>query len=103
MTASCHNSRAFSRGCNKRRRLSLYELRPAARRRWQHACDTRNTEDVMNTPDALGSAASGAIAPIIYYVLWRSHATRPWHSEELFTRIDAHNKYSALIQRGYEA
>ena len=39
----------------------------------------------------------------IYYVLWRSRPNHPWRSEELFNRFEAHNKYFALIQRGYEA
>lgn len=41
--------------------------------------------------------------PRVYYLLWRSRPSHPWKSEEHFNRIDAHNKYFALIQRGYEA
>jgi hypothetical protein len=47
-------------------------------------------------------AAHGS-ALVIYYVLWRSRPNHAWHSEELFNRIDAHNRYFSLIQRGYEA
>jgi hypothetical protein len=49
------------------------------------------------------SQEGGAVAPVVYYLVWRSHSNHPWHSEELFNRIEAHNKYFSLIQRGYEA
>ena len=49
------------------------------------------------------AAPTAGAAAIIYYVLWRTRPTHPWHSEELFNRIDAHNKYFSLLQRGYEA
>ena len=58
---------------------------------------------MFTTDAAATSAAQSVIAPIVYYVLWRSRPSHPWHSEELFTRIDAHNKYFSLLQRGYEA
>jgi len=41
--------------------------------------------------------------PRVYYLLWRPRPSYPWQSEEHFNRIDAHNKYFSLIQRGYEA
>ena len=56
----------------------------------------------LDTTGTIAAAAKGA-APANYYLLWRSRPSHPWHSEELFTRIDAHNKYFALLQRGYEA
>lgn len=39
----------------------------------------------------------------IYYLLWRPRVNHPWHSEELFNRFDAHDRYFSLIQRGFEA
>jgi len=38
----------------------------------------------------------------VYYLLWRPRPNQAWHSEELLSRIDAHNKYFSLMQRGYE-
>jgi hypothetical protein len=58
----------------------------------------------MFTPDAAAtSAARSPIAPIVYYILWRWRPRHPWHSEELFTRMEAHRRYFSLLQRGYEA
>ena len=42
-------------------------------------------------------------APRVYYLVWRTRPNRPWLSEELHSRSEAHNRYFALIQRGYEA
>ena len=39
----------------------------------------------------------------IYYLVWRSRANHPWHSEEYFTRIEAHKRYFTLLDRGSEA
>jgi hypothetical protein len=39
----------------------------------------------------------------VYYLVWRTRPNHPWHSEELFNRIDAHKRYLALIERGVEA
>ena len=54
---------------------------------------------------ATSSTASSELTPTqsIYYLLWRPRINHPWHSEELFNRFDAHDKYFALIQRGFEA
>jgi hypothetical protein len=52
------------------------------------------------TNSTLTASPSG---PRVYYLLWRSRKGHPWQSEEHFNRIDAHNKYFSLIQRGYEA
>ena len=38
----------------------------------------------------------------VYYLLWRPRSNQPWQSEEHFSRIEAHNKYFSLMQRGYE-
>jgi hypothetical protein len=43
------------------------------------------------------------LVPHAYYLVWRPRPTQPWQSEEYISRIDAHNQYFALIQRGYEA
>jgi hypothetical protein len=50
---------------------------------------------------AVSSCASGQ--PPTYYLVWRSRPQRPWQSEELLNRFDAHRKYLALIERGCEA
>lgn len=55
------------------------------------------TSALPTAPSAHPSAA------LIYYLLWRPRATRPWQSEELYNRFEAHNKYFALIERGCEA
>lgn len=49
------------------------------------------------------SQPASASQPKVYYLVWRSRPSHPWHSEELYSRIEAHNKYFALIQRGVEA
>ena len=51
----------------------------------------------------LPSAASAPQQTTVYYLVWRTRPNHPWHSEELYSRIDAHNRYLALIQRGVEA
>jgi len=38
-----------------------------------------------------------------YYLLWRTRASQPWHSEEFDSRNRAHHRYFELIQRGVEA
>jgi len=48
-------------------------------------------------------AASAPQQTTVYYLVWRLRPNHPWHSEELFNRIDAHNRYFTLIQRGIEA
>jgi hypothetical protein len=55
---------------------------------------------------ALDSAQLTASAPrptTVYYLVWRNRPSHPWHSEELFNRIDAHKRYLSLIERGTEA
>jgi hypothetical protein len=51
----------------------------------------------------LPSAAPVQPPTTVYYLVWRTRASHPWHSEELFNRIDAHKRYLALIERGVEA
>jgi hypothetical protein len=38
-----------------------------------------------------------------YYLLWRTGWSHPWRSEEIDSRNEAHARYFALIERGYEA
>jgi hypothetical protein len=38
-----------------------------------------------------------------YYLLWRTGWSHPWRSEEIESRNEAHARYFALIERGYEA
>ncbi|HEX5105372.1 MAG TPA: hypothetical protein VFV87_16250 [Pirellulaceae bacterium] len=49
------------------------------------------------------SASSAAPQTTVYYLVWRISPSQPWRSEEFFNRIDAHNRYFALLQRGVEA
>jgi hypothetical protein len=39
----------------------------------------------------------------VYYLLWRTRRSHPWHSEEFDNRNQAHHRYFALIQQGAEA
>lgn len=48
-------------------------------------------------------AASALERTTVYYLVWRTRPNHPWHSEELYSRIEAHNRYFSLIQRGIEA
>ena len=57
---------------------------------------------MVPTTDTKTSTESSSSSPI-YYLLWRPRSNHPWHSEELFNRFDAHDKYFSLIQRGFEA
>jgi hypothetical protein len=43
------------------------------------------------------------LVPHAYYLVWRPRPSQPWQSEEHASRTLAHNRYFALIQRGYEA
>jgi hypothetical protein len=52
---------------------------------------------------ALDSAASAEPQTTVYYLVWRIRANQHWRSEEFFNRIDAHNRFFELIQRGVEA
>ena len=49
------------------------------------------------------STAPAVPQTTVYYLVWRTRPNHPWHSEELFNRIDAHKRYLALIERGVEA
>lgn len=49
-------------------------------------------------------ATAPALPPaLVYYLVWRTRPNHPWHSEELYSRIDAHRRYLSLIERGIEA
>jgi hypothetical protein len=52
---------------------------------------------------SLSFAASAAPPTLVYYLVWRTRPNHPWHSEELYNRIDAHRRYLSLIERGVEA
>jgi len=41
--------------------------------------------------------------PQVYYLVWRTGPSHPWHSEEFDNRNQAHHRYFSLIQRGAEA
>ena len=57
----------------------------------------------MVTKASSTASAANDASPLVYYLLWRPRANRPWQSEELFNRFDAHNRYFELIERGFEA
>jgi hypothetical protein len=40
---------------------------------------------------------------LVYYVAWRSRKNHPWRSEEFTSRLQAHGRYFALLDRGVEA
>jgi len=54
-------------------------------------------------PFISASPLATAAVPTVYYIVWRSRPSHPWHSEELFNRIEAHRRYFALLERGVEA
>lgn len=47
--------------------------------------------------------ARGEATETVYYLAWRLRPTHPWSSEEFATRMAAHQRYFALIERGIEA
>jgi hypothetical protein len=51
----------------------------------------------------LSPAAPAPQQTTVYNLVWRVRQSQHWHSEELFNRIEAHNRYLTLIQRGIEA
>jgi hypothetical protein len=57
----------------------------------------------MSSTASLRLPAAPAAEPTIYYLLWRSRPSHPWHSEEFCNRIEAHKRYFALLERGLEA
>ena len=71
------------------------------------------TPDFRPTPETIHVSAGQSAPPFdptasqsgsrVYYLLWRPRSSQPWHSEEHQSRIEAHNKYFSLMQRGYEA
>lgn len=54
-------------------------------------------------PFISASTLATAATPTVYYIVWRSRPSQPWQSEELLTRIEAHRRYFALLERGVEA
>lgn len=53
---------------------------------------------------ALGDTAHASTADsvAVYYLLWRTRSTHPWHSEQFDSRSQAHQRYFTLIERGIE-
>ncbi|MBC7854927.1 MAG: hypothetical protein IAF94_15960 [Pirellulaceae bacterium] len=39
----------------------------------------------------------------VYYLAWRIRKRQPWRSEEFSSRFQAHGRYFALVERGWEA
>jgi hypothetical protein len=39
----------------------------------------------------------------VYYLVWRTRPSHPWHSEEFENRIEAHQRFFTLIEQGKEA
>lgn len=39
----------------------------------------------------------------VYSVAWRIRKSHPWRSEEFSSRFQAHGRYFALVERGWEA
>ena len=53
--------------------------------------------------DSVPFTVSAPRRTTVYYLVWRTRPSHPWHSEEFCNRIDAHKRYLALIERGTEA
>jgi hypothetical protein len=46
---------------------------------------------------------TGPRRPTVYYLVWRTRPSHPWHSEEFESRSQAHRRFFELIERGVEA
>ena len=53
--------------------------------------------------DSVPFTVSAQRQTTVYYLVWRTRPSHPWQSEEFVSRIDAHKRYLALIERGTEA
>jgi hypothetical protein len=53
--------------------------------------------------DSVPFTVSAPRQTTVYYLVWRTRPSHPWHSEEFLSRIDAHKRYLTLIERGTEA
>jgi hypothetical protein len=56
----------------------------------------------MISSATIPAAPGNSVEPPTYYLLWRTRPSHPWHSEEFSTRIEAHRRYFALLERGLE-
>ena len=46
---------------------------------------------------------TGPSRPTVYYLVWRTRPSLPWHSEEFESRTQAHRRFFELVERGVEA